>query len=161
MTTSNKNLVIVVLLTLILGGATMAFVSSEGAIYAARVSPEIEGTWLATITIPDEPPPFPSLLTYARGGALIATDSGVPPALGNVYQGTWTKIGAHKYAFTLLGFGYDETGVLTGYVRVHETLEFEPGGNAYNGVAAIEILDINQNVIGTGTSLSHARRINP
>lgn len=157
----NRIIVVVALLTIVFGGGMLAFASGENTNYAAEVSPEIEGTWLATITIPDGPPPFPSLLTYARGGALIATDSSVPPALGNVYQGTWTKIGAHKYAFTLMGFGYDETGVLTGYVRVHETLQLEPGGSAYNGVAIIEILDINQNVIETVTSLSHATRINP
>lgn len=158
---STRIIVVVALLTIVFGGVTSAFAPGEDTIYAAEVSPEIEGTWLATITVPDGPPPFPSLVTYARGGALTVTDSSVPPALGNVYQGTWAKIGAHKYALTFMGFSYDEAGVLTGFFRGHETLQLEPGGNAYNGVAVVEFLDINQNVIETGTTLSHATRINP
>jgi hypothetical protein len=98
-------------------------------------------------------------MTYARGGALTATDSSVPPALGNVYQGTWTKTGPHQFAFTFLGFQYDEDGVLIGYIRAHETLQLEPGGNAYNGVTSIEILDSDMNVIATDSSTTHATRI--
>jgi hypothetical protein len=71
---------------------------------------ELEGTWLVTVTIPDGPPPFPALVTYARGGALMVTDSSVSPALGNVYQGTWTRTGAQTFAFTFLGFQYDADG---------------------------------------------------
>jgi len=160
MTISNKIIAGVVLLAMLFGGVTMAFVSGGGTIYAAKVSPEIEGTWLAMITATDGPPPFPSLLTYASGGALTVTDSSASPALGNVYQGTWAKIGPHKYAFTFLGFIYDEAGVLTGYFRSHDTVQVEPGGNAYNGVSTGEILDLEMNVIMTMSGTSHATRIN-
>ena len=114
---------------------------------------------MATITVPDGPPPFPSLVTYARGGGLIVTDSSVPPALGNLNQGVWTKIGPRKYAITFLGFQYDAAGVLTGYFKAHETVQLEPGGNAYNGVTVIEILDTDLNVIATDSSTTHATRI--
>lgn len=125
------------------------------------VAPEIEGTWLATITVAGGPPPFPSLVTYARGGALIVTDSSVAPDSGNIYQGSWAMTGPHKYTFTFLGFQYDASGVLTGYFRGHETVQLESGGKAYNGVATIEFLDTAMNVIMSGTSKSHATRINP
>ncbi len=147
MTISQRIIVVIALLTIIFGGVTMAYASGRDTIHAAEVSPEIEGSWLAMITVPDGPLPFPSLVTFASGGALIVTDSSVPPALGNVYQGAWTKTGPHQFAFTFLGFQYDSAGVLTGYVRAHETIQLEPGGNVYNGVTSIEILDINQNVI--------------
>lgn len=139
--------------------AAVVLSGSQSAGAAATVNPEIEGTWLAIVTVPDGPPPFPSLLTYGRGGALVTTDSSGSPALGNVYQGTWIKTGPHKYAFTMVGFNYDETGALIGYFRVHETVELEPGGQAYDGQATLEFLDIDQNVIGRGTSTSHATRI--
>jgi len=156
----NRIIVVVALLTIVFGGGMLAFASGENTNYAAEVSPEIEGTWLAEITIPDELP-FPSLLTYARGGALTVTDSSVSPALGNVYQGSWTKTGPHKYAFTVMGFLYDEEGVFAGYIRLHEIVTIEPGGNVYNGEAPIEILDTEQNVLVTGSSISLAARINP
>lgn len=155
---SNKIIVVATIMTLIIAGVSMAFVSGESVNYAASVSPEIEGTWLATITIPDGPPPFPSLVTYARGGALIVTDSSAPPALGNVYQGTWTKTGPHEFTFTFVGFFYEE-GALAGYFKAHETVQLEPGGDAYTGVASLEILDLDMNVIATGSSTSSATRI--
>jgi len=58
-----------------------------------------------------------------------------------------------------VGFLYDEAGVLSNYIRAHEKVQLEPGGNAYNGVTSIEILDIEMNVIATSSSISHATRI--
>jgi len=159
MTISKKIIAGVALLIIVFGGVTLASASDQPTNNAADVSPEIEGTWLATITVSPGPPPFPSLVTYARGGALIVTDSSVPPALGNVYQGTWTKTGPHEFDFTFVGFLYDEAGVLSNYIRAHEKVQLEPGGNAYNGVTSIEILDIEMNVIATSSSISHATRI--
>jgi hypothetical protein len=123
------------------------------------VAPELEGTWLVTVTIPDGPPPFASLATYARGGALTITDSSVSPALGNVYQGTWIRTGSREFAFTFLGFQYDAQGTFSNYLRVHETIRLERGGNAYNGVSTIEVLDTAQNVIETVSATTHATRV--
>ena len=128
MTISNRIIVVVALLAIVFSGVTFALASGENNSYAAEAGTEIEGTWLGTITIPDVPP-FPSLVTYARGGALTVTDSSVAPALGNVYQGVWAETGPQKFAFTFMGFQYDAKGVLTGYIRAHEIVQLEPGGN--------------------------------
>jgi hypothetical protein len=148
----------VALLAIVFAGVTLAFTPGKDDLFAAGVSPEIEGAWFTMVTIPNYPP-FPSIMTYARGGALNATDSSVSPALGNVYQGTWKKTGPHQFAFTLLGFQYDEAGVFIGYFRARETVQLEPGGNADNGVTSIEILDPEMNVIATDSSTTHATRI--
>ena len=85
--------------------ATMAVIGTQSVTAeSGAVAPELEGTWLVTVTIQDGPPPFPSLVSYARGGALIVTDSSEVPGSGNVYQGTWTKTGPHEFTFTFLGF---------------------------------------------------------
>jgi len=148
----------VTLLIIGVAGVILVNAASERTNYAAETSPEIEGTWLATITFPDGTT-FPSLVTYAGGGALIVTDSSVPPALGNVYQGAWTKTGPHEFAFTFVGFQYDETGALIGYIRAHENLQLDPGEDVYTGETAIEILDLDMNVIATDSSTSYATRI--
>jgi len=123
------------------------------------VAPEIEGTWLVTVTIADGPSPFPSLVTYARGGALTVSDSSQPPASGNVYPGTWARTGSHAFAFTFLGFQYDAQGVFANYIRVRETVRLERSGNAYNGVTTIEALDTAQNVIETYSATTQATRV--
>ena len=139
-----------------------AFVGSQsGQAQGGAVAPQIEGTWLTTVTIPDGPPPFPALLTFGAGGGLAVTDSSAPPVAGNVYQGTWARKGNHKFAFTVMGFNYDATGVLVGMFKIREHLEIEPSGNAYNGVWAGEVLDPAGNVVVSGFGgTTHGTRIN-
>jgi hypothetical protein len=161
MTTSSKIRPSLLALVIIVAlAAAMAMIGTQSATAeGGAVAPELEGTWLVTVTIPDGPPPFPSLVTYARGGALTVTDSSVSPALGNVYQGTWTKTESQTFTFTFLGFQYDANGAFTNYLRAHETLRLERGGNSYNGVTIIEVLDTAQNVIATASSTTHGTRV--
>lgn len=125
------------------------------------VSPEIEGTWLVTVSL-DSPdaPPFPVLVSYSRGGAMATSDSGPGPAAGNTYFGTWTRTRAHVYAFTFLGFQFDGKGVLSNYVRGQETLKVEPDGRVYKGVTKIDILDTSMAVIQSYNGASSGKRIN-
>jgi hypothetical protein len=152
-------IVLAALLVILLGGVSLAYASNGRENSDAGVAPEIEGTWLAFISNPSMPEPFPSLMTYARGGALIVTDSSGPPATGNVYQGTWTKTGPHQYTFTFMGLMYDETGALAGYFKTHETVTVEPGGNVYNGVSEGVFYDVDMKVLFTVSGTSHATRV--
>jgi hypothetical protein len=125
---------------------------------SGAVAPELEGTWLVTVTFQDGPPPFPSLVSYARGGALIVTDSSRVPGSGNVYQGTWTKTGPHEFTFTFLGFLYDANG-LTNYIRGHDTIRLELDESAYHGVTIVDIFDTTWNHIATSNGTTHAARV--
>jgi hypothetical protein len=129
-----------------------------------RHAPQIEGTWLITVTqpLPGGPIHFPSLGTFSAGGGLVVTDSIAPPSSGNVYQGTWARTGNHEVTFTFLGFQYDATGALASYIRVHEVVKFERSGNAYNStLSTVEILDLNLNLVaGPFVSTTHGVRIN-
>jgi hypothetical protein len=149
----------VAILAIVLGGVSLAYASNGRENSDAGVAPEIEGTWLAYISNPSMSEPFPSLLTFARGGALIVTDGSTPPALGNVFQGSWTKTGPHAYTFTFMGFLYDENGAIAGYFKNHETVQVEPDGSAYTGVSTGEIFDLDMNQIWTGSGMSNATRI--
>lgn len=123
------------------------------------VSPRIEGTWLVTVS-PDGgvPPPFPSLVSYSAGGGMMVTDSSFPPAVGNVYQGTWVKKG-DQFQFTFLGFQYDPSGVHSGYVRVFETVLLNRSGDEYDGVGTFQLLDLDQNVVFSEGDTTHAIRV--
>lgn len=135
--------------------------SPSGQAQGGAVAPQIEGSWLITVTIADGPPPFRAIETFSAGGALVVTDGGQPPSLGHVYQGTWARTGGHKFAFTFLGFQYDAAGVHSGFIRVRVTLTLEPDGNAYNGTGTVEFLDLNQNVVAGPFELTtHGVRIN-
>jgi hypothetical protein len=69
------------------------------------VAPQIEGTWLLTVTTPPEAgrPPFKVLASFARGGVFTASaesDQATPPQ-----NGAWEKVGPNEYASTALSFG--------------------------------------------------------
>ncbi|MGH9881206.1 MAG: hypothetical protein ACRD6N_07200 [Pyrinomonadaceae bacterium] len=71
----------------------------------AAVAPQIEGTWLLTVTTPPEAgrPPFKVLVSFARGGVFTASaesDQATPPQ-----NGTWEMVGQNEYASTALSFG--------------------------------------------------------
>jgi len=83
-------------------GATSGGLSKDGGTKA----PQIEGTWLLTVTTPPAAgrPPFEVLISFASGGAFLASaesDQGTPPQ-----QGAWAKTGANEYTATALAFGH-------------------------------------------------------
>ena len=64
--------------------ATMAVIGTQSATAdSSAVAPELEGTWLVTVTIQDGPPPFPSLVTMH--GVVLSL---LPTAVGSQAQGT-------------------------------------------------------------------------
>jgi hypothetical protein len=126
------------------------------------VMPGIEGSWLVTVApAGGSPAPFPALVTYSAGGGLIVTDSSFSPAVGNLYQGTWTKTGGHEISFTFLGFQYDEDGGHVGYVRVTETVTLDPSGETYTGLATFQMLDRDFNILFSEPNTTQATRIKP
>ena len=124
----------------------------------ATQMPALEGSWLITVNVGQTP--FPSILTFGTGGALVATDSSQAPAVGNVYQGTWTRTGPHEVTFTLLGFLFSGTGALENYIRIHETGRLDGSGQTYDSVTStVEILDLDKNVLVSFPGATHGERI--
>jgi hypothetical protein len=121
----------------------------------------IEGTWLAVVTQVGGPPPFESLITFGAGGALVVTEAFSSPASGNIYQGTWARTGPREITFSFLGFKFDPTGVHAGYIRVHETIEVNRSGTAYDSVeSTVQIVDLDGNELVFNEDVStHAVRI--
>ena len=77
------------------------------------VAPQIEGTWLLTVTTPPEAgrPPFKVLASFARGGVFTASaesDQATPPQ-----SGTWKMVGPNEYASTALSFGPNPNNLFT------------------------------------------------
>ncbi len=68
-------------------------------------APQIEGTWLLTVTPPPESgrSPFNVLISFTRGGVFLASAEvnaqGLP-----AQNGTWTKAGSNEYVSTALSF---------------------------------------------------------
>ncbi len=74
----------------------------------------LEGSWAITVT-PVPPPGVPPLpprhvyATFARGGAAIGSDRGLP--FGSPQHGAWTHLGGNEFAYTLIQDLFDATGI--------------------------------------------------
>ena len=98
------------------------------------VSPQMEGTWLLTVTTPPEAgrPPFKVLASFARGGVFTASaesDQATPPQ-----NGAWEMVGQNHYASTALSFGPNPNNLFTrkikGLYRLVSENELEGVGEA-------------------------------
>jgi len=117
----------------------------------------ILGTWRVNVT-PTGLPPFQALITYARGGGLLESNTFLPPAAATTGHGTWVKTGGHEYVATFEKFLADNpvTPALgdPGIFRVKETILVN--GDTYTGAASAEFCDLSgiQCVpAGCGTSI--------
>jgi len=124
----------------------------------------LEGSWLATVTMPDGTT-FESPLSFCAGGAMIVSDPSVFPLfpMTTAYHGTWTKTGRREFVFTVVGFQYDdvEDAFPNGLYKIiiKETDTIEPDGDTYNGSGTVEFYSLDGTMVGTMTTPTHAVRI--
>jgi hypothetical protein len=90
------------------------------------------GTWMVTLTPPAASgrPAFSALITFASGGAFIAStqnDHAVPSA--GIQQGSWRRSGGGQISSTELSFVYSPTGVAVGTLKVRATYDFSDSDN--------------------------------
>lgn len=124
-------------------------------------APRIEGSWLITVTLDGGGfPPFPALVTYAGGGALVAVDAGGPPSVNTSSHGTWVRKGDHKFAWTFLQFFFDPiTEAFAGYFRVHSVDTLDKDSQVLNSRVTVDVLDPAGNVVGSFGGTTHGTRI--
>jgi hypothetical protein len=106
------------------------------------VAPQIEGTWLLTVTTPPEVgrPPFKVFASFATGGvfsASVESDQTTPPQ-----NGAWEKVGPNEYASTALSFGPNPNNLFTIKIKTLYRLVSE---NEVEGVGEAAICDASGN----------------
>ncbi|MBA3439902.1 MAG: hypothetical protein H0T92_08550 [Pyrinomonadaceae bacterium] len=130
------------------GEGIQALVPSVQAGDGGSVAPRLEGTWRVTVTPrgapPGTPSDFQSLITFTRGGALLESNTFLPPAAATTGHGTWHRTGYREFTYTFEKFLADnpttpETPNDPGIFRVRETLHIER--DSYTGSATAEICD--------------------
>ena len=120
----------------------------------------ITGTWQTVVTPRNcatgapVAPAFPGILTFNEGGTLTGTST----AVSSVY-GVWERGEGHRnYSFAFLSLRYNSTGTFIGTQKVRQTAELSTIGNEFTTTGTVEILDANDNTIGTGCSTSIGTR---
>jgi hypothetical protein len=133
------------------------------------------GSWVAIVTIlgTGAPPAFQVLRTYSDGGGYIesASNSRNPQAPESPGHGAWARTGApvadstrdgaqpHTFAVTFVVDRFDAGGNLIGTIKVRESATFGETEDAYTSLGKFEFLDLQGNVIASGTATARATRI--
>ena len=142
-------------LILLLVGGTQMFGNDQ---HSEKHHRTIQGAWRTMVTGVNcqtgDPlgPPFPSLLTFNKGGTMseYGINPGSSPALRSPGHGVWQhELSWQDYSYAFTFYRYNSSGVFIGSQRVRSALELGVSGDEFTTHAAVEILDANGNVITT------------
>ncbi len=159
---------------LMLFGCTQIFVSGQesekGELreQTERFGESIVGVWRTAVTprncqtgLPVAPP-IRGLFTFNEGGTMSewGVGPGQTPALRSPGHGVWEQQmrGRGNYSFKFIHYRYDASGVFIGSQKITAALELGESGNSFTTNSAIEVLDVNDNVIGVGCATAIGTR---
>lgn len=126
----------------------------------------IRGVWRTVVTPRNcqTDDPFPSLaglFTFNQGGTMAeyGIGPGASPALRSPGHGVWRREhGWQDYSFAFTFYRYNASGILLGTQKITAALELFAGGDEFASRSVIEVLDLNDNVIGTGCATAAGKR---
>jgi hypothetical protein len=101
------------------------------------------------------------LFTFNQGGTMseYGIGPGSSPALRSPGHGVWQREhGWQEYSFAFTFYRYNASGVLLGSQKVTAALELGASGDDFGSRSVIEILDVNDNVIGMGCATAVGTR---
>jgi len=110
--------------------------------------PTIVGLWSGTLTLTGGGPYDQQFDQWFADGNELAIDNAVPPLLGNVCIGRWTKVGPQTYQLRHVTWNWDASGMnLAGTFLLLETIKLGSDGNSYSGTFLSDSFDTSGNVI--------------
>jgi hypothetical protein len=126
----------------------------------------IQGVWRTAVTprncqTGDAILTLSGLFTFNQGGTMAeyGIGPGSSPALRGPGHGVWQREhGWQDYSFAFTYYRYNASGVFLGAQKVTAALELEASGDEFASRSAIEILDVNGAVIGTGCATAVGTR---
>ncbi len=159
---SHRKLIILSICSALTIVPLMSFASSHAA------ERTVVGAWRTAVTLVDcqtrHPvgvPTISGLSTFHDGGTMseFGIGPGSSPALRSPSHGVWQREhGWQDYSFTFIHYRYDSSGGFIGSQQVTADLELAASGDAYASNAVVEILDVNNNIIGKACAVSAGTR---
>src|SRR5688572_10218744 len=126
----------------------------------------IQGTWRTIVTphncqtgVPFSP--LAGQFTFHQGGTMAeyGIGPGSSPALRSPGHGVWQRQhGWQVYSFAFTFYRYNASGALLGSQKITGDLELGGSGDAFATRSVIEILDVNDVVVGSGCATAVGTR---
>jgi hypothetical protein len=126
----------------------------------------IRGVWRTVVTpqncqTGDPFPSLPGLFTFNEGGTMseYGIGPGSSPALRSPGHGVWQREhGWQEYSFAFTYYRYNASGVFLGSQKVRAALQLGASGNEFATRSVIEVLDANDNLVGSGCATAVGTR---
>ena len=126
----------------------------------------IRGVWRTTVTPYncDTGQPIVTLsglFTFNQGGIMAeyGIGPGSSPALRSPGHGVWQREhGWQEYSFAFTFYRYSANGVHLGSQKVTAALELSSNGDSFTSRSRIEVLDVNDDLVGRGCATSVGTR---
>jgi hypothetical protein len=111
----------------------------------------IIGTWDVQVS-PEGQTPFPALLTFNRGGGVVATESDAP----GTGLGSWAKTGGNRYALAFKTFIFTPDGQPGGWVVVRSQVTLTE--DKLSGPFKFDVFDPTGTKVQSGSGTATATR---
>jgi hypothetical protein len=130
---------------------------------SSRAGGRLEGVWDVQVTIRNCQTgaairTFASITTFAQGGTVLDTTSGIPQALRTPGQGVWSHVSGETYRFRFKAFNFDTSGNSTGWTIINHVAHLNRSADEFESAGASEVYDPNGTLIFTGCSSTTAVR---
>jgi hypothetical protein len=154
--TNRRWLITLVCLALAIGIGTI----SSQSILQAQGAPadSLQGTWLASVTLPDGSN-FLSLQTFMRGGDVLEENSS--PRILSLGHGAWVKTGDRQFTVEFVKFRFDApaTRIFTGTSRITFKIQLDTP-DSFHTTSTVQGFDAAGNPAGAPrTDIVTAKRL--
>lgn len=152
----------ILVLLAITARSTPGLASDEPGALPSPPGAPLVGSWYETTTIPGGPPPFAGLLTFERGGTLLASYQGMVGAntIFTSAHGRWAQEGRHAYVTTAVQIVSGPGGNLLFLNTLRQRIVLSESGDSYSATVRAEFSDpVTGFVFFVGQGTTEARRI--
>lgn len=147
-------------------GAALAAASASSFASPRGAERTIVGAWTTVVTIvncqtlqPVGAPPIIGISTFNQGGTMSEW-GGPNPALRSPSYGVWQRDRHWRdYSFTFMFYRYDPSGAMIGTQKIIGEAALGADGDTYESIVALEIRDLNNNLIAAPCATSVGTRI--
>ncbi len=148
------------LLMLIIGTQTLVFGQENKT--NGQQSSALVGVWRNTITLRNcqtgnQIATFQGLLTFHEGGTM-SEFGGINPVLRSPGHGVWQASNSFHPTFAFIFLRFNADGTYAGTQIIRSTLNLALDGNSFQATSTIEVLDVNNNVVGMPCATTMATR---
>jgi hypothetical protein len=123
---------------------------------------DLQGVWDVTVTIRDADGnplrSFRAMNMYMLGGQFEEFGVGTPPGQRGPGMGVWQREGSGHYSAVLEFFRFNVDGTFAGTQKVTRMIALNAAEDRFTSSAAIQILDINGQLIQVGYATETATR---